>query len=122
MATAPPPPEVTLTVNSSGRFNSSTGSATISGTVTCTGGPIDFSFIDVSVRQVVGRFFIDGFGVIEGFTCDGTTQSWSVEVFGFNGTFRGGKALTVTFALACGTFFCGEGYEERVVQLKGGRK
>ena len=121
VAELPPPPEVDLTVNPSGRFNSKTGSATISGTVTCTGGPAEFSFIDVFVRQVVGRFFIDGWGFIEGFTCDGTTQPWSVEVFSFNGIFKGGKALSVTFAVACGQFSCGFDYQERVVQLKGGR-
>lgn len=117
----PPPPEITLTVNKFGTFNSQTGSATISGTVTCTGGPADFSFIDVFVRQVVGRFFIDGYGGVGGFTCDGATQPWSVEVFGYSGTFKGGKALSVSFAFACGTFLCGEGFEERVVQLKGAK-
>lgn len=121
VAEIPPPPEITLTVNRSGKFNSRTGSATISGTVTCTGGPADFSFIDVFVRQSVGRIFIDGFGFIEGFVCDGTTQPWSAEVFGQNGIFKGGKALTVTFAVACGQFLCGEGFDERVVQLKGGK-
>ena len=121
VAEIPPPPEITLTVNRSGRFNSKTGSATISGTVTCTGGPVDFSEIDVFVRQAVGRIFIDGFGFIEGFTCDGTTQTWSAEVFGQNGIFKGGKALTVTFAFACGQFLCGESFDERVVQLKGGK-
>ncbi len=121
VAVAPPPPEVTVTVNRTGRFNSRTGSATISGTVTCTGGPVDFSFIDVELRQAVGRFTIVGFGFIEGFACDGTTQVWSAEVFGFNGIFKGGKAVTVTFALACGTFQCGVDFQEHVVQLKGGR-
>ncbi|MEO5883905.1 MAG: hypothetical protein ABIQ58_00095 [Candidatus Limnocylindrales bacterium] len=118
----PPPPVVDITVNRSGTFNSATGSATISGTVTCTGGPAEFSFIDVSLRQQVGRFFVDGFGFIEGFVCDGTVQTWSVEVFGFNGTFRGGKGLAVTFAVACGQFLCGFDFEERVVQLRGGKK
>jgi hypothetical protein len=121
VATAPPPPELTMTVNRTGRFNSRTGSATISGTVTCSGGPVDFSFIDVFVRQVVGRIFIDGFGSVEGFTCNGTTQAWSAEVFGSNGLFKGGKALTVSFAFACGTFLCGEGFTEQVVQLRGGK-
>jgi hypothetical protein len=121
VATAPPPPEISLTVDRTGRFNPRTGSATISGTITCTGGPVDFSFIDVSVRQAAGRFFIDGYGSIEGFTCDGTTQAWSAEVFGSNGIFKGGKALTVSFAFACGTFLCGEGFVEQVVHLKGGR-
>lgn len=120
VAEAPPPPEVDITVNKTGRFNSATGSATISGTVTCTGGPAEFSFIEVFVRQAVGRFFVDGFGFIEGFTCDGTTQPWSAEVFGANGVFKGGKALSVSFAVACGQFLCGVDFEEHVVQLKGG--
>lgn len=122
VAELPPPPEVDLTVNKTGQFNSATGSATISGTVTCTGGPAEFSFIDVFVRQAVGRFFVDGYGFIEGFTCDGTTQEWSAEVFGFNGTFKGGKALSVAFAVACGEFLCGVDFEEHVVQLRGGRR
>jgi hypothetical protein len=121
VAEVPPPPVIDLTVNKTGQFNSKTGSATISGTVTCTGGPVDFSEIDVSVRQTVGRIFIDGGGFIEGFACDGSTQPWSAEVFGFNGKFKGGKALTATFAFACGTFLCGDGFQERVVQLKGGK-
>ena len=121
VAELPPPPEVHVTLDKSGRFNSKTGSATISGSVTCTGGPVDFSFIDISVRQAVGRIFIDGFGSIEGFTCDGTAQRWSAEVFGQNGIFRGGKALTVSFAVACGPFLCGLDFQERVVQLRGGR-
>lgn len=121
VAELPPPPVIDLTVNKSGRFNSRTGSATISGTVNCSGGPAEFSFIDVFVRQAVGRFYIDGYGFIEGFSCDGTTQAWSAEVFGFNGLFKGGKALAVSFAFACGTFLCGEGFVERVVQLKGGK-
>lgn len=122
VAELPPPPQVDLTVDKFGQFNAATGSATISGTVTCTGGPAQFSFIEVFVRQTVGRFFVDGFGFIEGFTCDGTTQEWSAEVFGFNGTFRGGKALSVSFGVACGDFLCGVDFEERVVQLRGGRR
>lgn len=119
VAEAPPPPEVALTVAPTGRFDSRTGAAIISGTVTCTGGPVDFSFIEVFVRQTVGRIFIDGFGFVEGFTCDGTTQAWSVEVFGQNGIFKGGKALSATFAVACGTFLCGIDYQEHIVQLRG---
>lgn len=122
VAEIPPPPEVTLTVNPRGTFNAHTGAATIRGTVTCTGGPADFSFIDVFVRQKVGRLFIDGEGFIEGFTCDGTTQSWSVDVFPFNGIFKGGRTATVTFALACGEFLCGEGFDESIVYLSSKKK
>ncbi len=118
VAVAPPPPELSLTVNPRGTFDSHTGSARISGTVTCTG-QAEFSFIDVFVRQKVGRMFIDGEGFIEGFACDGTTQAWSVDVFGFNGIFKGGRTVTLTFAVACGAFECGVGFDQSIVRLSG---
>jgi hypothetical protein len=118
VAEAPPPPELSLTVNPRGTFDPQTGGAVISGTVTCTG-VAEFSFIDVSVRQKVGRLFIDGYGFIEGFACDGTTQAWSADIFPFSGIFKGGRAITVTFAVACGTFSCGEGFDESIVTLSG---
>jgi hypothetical protein len=112
----PPPPDVSITVNKRGMFDAHTGGARVSGTVTCTG-DAEFSFIDVFMRQKVGRFFIDGEGFIEGFACDGSTQPWSVDIFPFNGVFKGGRTATVTFALACGQFLCGEGFQESVVYL-----
>lgn len=122
VAEVPPPPEVSVTVNPRGTFNSRTGSATIKGTVTCSNGPAEFSFIDVFMRQKVGRLFIDGGGSVEGFTCDGTTQPWSVDIFPFNGIFKGGRTATVTFAFACGEFLCGEGFDESVVSLSASKK
>jgi Family of unknown function (DUF6299) len=112
--TAPPPPTVDVTVDPVGHFTSA-GSAVISGTVTCEG-TADFTTIDVELRQRVGRFVITGFGST-GFVCDGTTQPWSVEVFGTNGTFKGGHAVAVTFAIACG-FECGTDFEEATVRLR----
>jgi hypothetical protein len=114
--TAPPPPEIDVTVDPIGQFDAQTGSATVTGTVTCTG-ESEFAFIDVQLRQTVGRFVISGFGSID-ITCDGTTQSWSVEVFPDNGLFKGGRAVAVTFALACGAFDCGEDFEEQTVRLR----
>jgi hypothetical protein len=112
----PPPPEVDVTVDPTGSFNSQTGSATVSGTVTCTG-QVDFSFLDVEVRQRVGRFVISGFGSTD-FICDGTTQSWSVEVFPSNGVFKGGQAVTVTFAVACGPIECAFDEQQTTVRLR----
>jgi hypothetical protein len=113
---APPPPTVDVTVDPVGHFNKS-GSATISGTVTCSG-EVEFTFIDVQLTQRVGRFSITGFGFVEGFVCDGTTQPWSVEVFGSNGLFKGGRAVAVTFAVACDAFSCGEDFEQTTVRLR----
>jgi hypothetical protein len=115
VAEIPPPPTVDVTVNPVGHFNKS-GTATISGTVTCSG-EADFSFIEVSLRQTVGRIFINGFGATD-FLCDGSTQPWSVEVFADNGIFKGGRTASVTVATSCGIFDCGTDFEETTVKLR----
>lgn len=114
--TAPPPPTVDVTVNPVAHFDKTTGSATVSGTVTCLGEAFD-TFIEVDLRQRVGRFFVTGFGGT-GFTCDGTTQDWSVEVFPDNGLFKGGQAASVTFAVACGVLDCGFDEEDATIKLR----
>lgn len=114
---ASPPPTIDVTVDPVGHFNNSSGSATISGTVTCSG-DVEFSFIEVELTQAVGRFSISGFGVVEDFVCDGTTQLWSVEVFGSNGQFKGGRAVAVTLAVACDAMGCSEDFEETRVMLR----
>jgi hypothetical protein len=113
---APPPPEIDVTVDPVGTFDPHTGSATISGTVVCSS-DAEFAFIDVELRQDVGRFVISGFGSVD-VVCDGTSQSWSVEVFGDNGLFKGGHAVAVTFALACGALDCGTDFDEQTVKLR----
>ena len=116
---APPPPTVDVTVNPIGQFNKLTGSATISGTLTCTGDAF-FTEVDVQLTQSVGRFTVTGFGIAfdEQPTCDGTAQPWSVEVIGSTGKFKGGHAASVTFAYACGSFDCGFDSEEQIVRLR----
>lgn len=116
--TAPPPPAIDITVNPTGTFNPKTGSATLTGTVTCTG-ESEFAFFELQLSQAVGRFIIRGFTGSD-VTCDGTTRPWTLEVLGDNGKFSGGKAVNVAFAFACGRFLCGEDFEETKVTLKGG--
>jgi hypothetical protein len=113
---APPPPTIDVTVDPIGRFTTS-GTATISGSVTCSG-DVEFSFVDVQMTQSVGRFSITGFGSVEDFVCDGTVQPWSVEVFPFNGLFRGGRAVVATFAVACDAFGCVEEFDETRIRLR----
>jgi hypothetical protein len=116
---APPPPTVDVTVNPLGQFNKLTGSATISGTLTCTGDAF-FTAVDIQLTQNVGRFTVTGFGNVfdEAPVCDGTAQPWSVEVFGQTGKFKGGRAVAVTFAIACGNFDCGFDEETTSVMLR----
>jgi hypothetical protein len=118
----PPPPMLDITVNRFGQVNAHTGVATISGTYTCTNG----DFIDVfgEARQNVGRLgtIVGFFGFSDSGTCDEAPHSWSADVFPESGKFAGGKAMTVTFAFACGPFECASGFVEQTVQLRGGPK
>jgi hypothetical protein len=115
----PPPPAVALTVNPIGHFNKVTGSATISGTLSCTGEAF-WASVEVQLTQNVGRFSITGWGYVsfDGVTCDGTTQPWVVEVFGSNGKFKGGRTASVAIAYACGGFDCGYAFKEQTVKLR----
>jgi hypothetical protein len=111
---APPPPDISLTVDPTATFDSRTGSATLTGTVTCSEGAS--AFIDITLSQRVGRFTIRGYGFAEA-TCDGTAQPWSAEVFGDTGLFKGGQAAASVFGQAC-SFDCGFTYEEVTVRLR----
>ena len=115
---APPPPELEVGVGKVGQFDARTGSATILGTVTCTGGD-EFSktFIDLQVSQSVGRFRINGQGFAT-FACDGETHEWAGEVFPADGKFAGGKASVRLFAFVCTESGCAELEDTATVTLR----
>lgn len=109
-----------FTVNPQGKVNTRTGVATISGKYTCSNS--DFIDVLVDAKQPVGRFLILGSGEFFTFgTCDGTSHTWSAQVYPQNGKFAGGKTMTVNNAYACGPFECAFGYAEQKVQLSGGK-
>lgn len=110
----PPPPDVDIAVDPVGSFDSRTGAATITGTITCSADAV--AFIEAQVRQAVGRFTVNGYGVTD-LLCDGTEQAWSMEVIGENGQFKGGKALSVAFGLAC-DLECNVDVEEATIRLR----
>lgn len=92
-------PDIELSLNRYGSFDSRTGAATVSGSITCSAGA-DFSiFVDAS--QKVGRGSVTGFGSVDG-TCDGTLQHWSIVVEANSGKFAGGKLETSVFGSAYG--------------------
>ncbi len=116
VSVAPPPPTVDLVVDPTARFDVATGAATVTGTISCDQ-PTWFGRIKGSLVQQVGRGQVrGGFGL--DVVCDGVPRKWQAVVSPFAGSrFAGGKAATVTFAVACGMVFCGLDYDERVVQL-----
>lgn len=111
----PPPPVLSLTVDPNGTFATS-GSATISGTVTCTG-VADFGAVNGQVTQTVGRFTINGF-FFTSFTCDGTTQPWTATTQSSSGKFAGGPATVQAFAFACNVGGCGQASATQQVRLR----
>jgi hypothetical protein len=114
---APPavPLSLAITVNGKGQVSRS-GVATISGTVSCSGG--DFLYLEVSLSQRVGRFIISG-GTETVMDCaDG---DWQLDVSGFNGLFAGGKADASVFAATCNDDDCAFDFADRTVQLSKGR-
>jgi hypothetical protein len=105
----PPAPEISaLTVDPVGHFTRQ-GSAFISGTVTCTAEAVEFSELDVTLRQTVGRVGIEGFGSGE-LVCDGASHAWSVEVVPFSGRFAGGRARADVDAFVCNVTDCADSF------------
>ena len=103
---APPPPEVSLSVDPVGSFDPKSGSATISGTATCSGVG-DFAGVNGALTQTVGRFTISGF-FFAPLTCDGVSHVWTAQVTSSNGKFGGGKATVQATAFGCGVLGCGQ--------------
>ena len=104
-----------FSVNSTATFHKD-GSATVSGTVTCSN--TDFVEIDIFLQQTVGRTRVQGFGGSFDTPCDGTSHSWSVDVSGDNGLFRGGKATASASAFACTFIDCAESDIQKTLNLK----
>jgi hypothetical protein len=113
---APPPPKIDVTIDPYAHLNPQAGSATVVGTVTCTG-QAEFAFLQTLLVQRVGRFTIIGYGYSD-VVCDGVTHPWSAEVVSENGKFSGGKAADATIAIACGMIMCSFDYEQRQVLIR----
>jgi hypothetical protein len=114
-------PTVGVTVDEVGAVDAKTGTASVSGTVTCTG---DVAFVDVSgtLRQRAGRVIVQGpifFQAIEPL-CDGSAIAWESPVRAPLGLFKGGNATASVSAFACTeNFDCAEETVEVEVALRG---
>ncbi len=108
---APPPVLLDFTIDRAS-VNAKTGVATLHMTVTCSdaGG---FVFVDVVLRQRIGRRIVRGFGFAE-IECAGTVPV-AMEIQGENGLFVGGRATVEAFA--CSDEECLEAFA--TVRLRG---
>ena len=114
---APPAPTVELTVDRSGTFTPS-GTAIISGTITCTG-DASFALIGIELSQRVGRFIVNGFGSAFLDECPTTATPWSISVSAQDASFRGGSAQVDASAFACGSVTCADDFVSQTVRLRG---
>lgn len=117
VSAAPPAPVLDLSVDRSGSFNSKTGSATVRGTLTCSGAEFGKNAMDIQISQTVGRFTLTAAGSTD-FICDGSAHPWSTELSTSAGRFSGGKASVSVFVSACGLFLCSNAEVDRVITLK----
>jgi hypothetical protein len=102
---APPPLEVTLTVDPVAKVSHQTGGALVSGTIACSGEGT--AFMEISLRQRVGRYVIRAFGFGES-PCGTEPTAWLAEVYPDNGILAGGKATGSIFLGACDDVQCAE--------------
>jgi hypothetical protein len=117
-----PDPISEFTVDSSGTFDKSSGSATVTGKITCSSNAY-FAFGSGQVAtDAHGRNAAIGempfFGVpLYGVTCDGTSHQWSLTEQPQSGLFKGGP-VTATVSVAACTFICASRNVTQTVTLK----
>lgn len=89
-------PKLTFSVDTNGRLDSSSGSATISGSYRCsteTPGNEFTVFVDAKQGKLTGHGDFNG-------PCDGTTHSWAAVVAPESGKFTSGTLQTSSFGVA----------------------
>ena len=115
LTVAPPPIELSFSIDPTGKVDKA-GVATLTGTMTCSR-DADFSDIQLSLRQPIGRFTIHGFGFADT-TCGPSGSPWFLQVSGDNGKFGSGKATADIFAEACDQFSCADISVSKSVRLR----
>ncbi|WP_437857025.1 hypothetical protein [Sorangium sp. So ce363] len=113
---APPPLDISVTIDPKASFDPATGVAVVSGTVTCSR-PVFVSYY-AELRQRVGGHseILGSFGT--GVPCDGETP-WSATVDPFLGFFKGGQADVTVYASAFDLGEYDEDMQQRNVILTG---
>jgi hypothetical protein len=112
----PPPPQLDISIDAVGTFDSRSGTATIRGTVDCSDG----NFVDGfgTIRQRVGRDFVTGEFSFSFEECS-QDMPWSATITG-SGVFAGGKATVNVSVFTCSPIDCVDDSTSRIVRLRGG--
>jgi len=113
--TTAPPSLDAFTVDPLAHF-SRDGSVTVSGSATCSGKPLAYTYLEVTLGQRDGRETVSASrGVTDGFACDGTEQTWTVTVQADSAYFRHGRATVQGLVQVCSFTKCdGTEFSERL--------
>lgn len=112
---APPSEDVSVSLNVAGaRFNRD-GSATVRGTVSCTGS--DWVELYAELSQQVGRFRIIGWG-FDYVDCSPDGTPFELNIQGITGSYGGGHAQLYVEAWTCGDEDCAFDFTETTVRLR----
>jgi hypothetical protein len=115
---APPPIDIELTVDPTGKVDLATGQATLSGTVLCSY-PTWVNLYGF-LKEKLNHLFISGdFGEISVY-CTGETAWTSPAISADNGLFKGGKASVDVTAYASNVFDFDEDNVAQTIKLGGG--
>ncbi len=101
---APPPLELTVTIDPNAKPGLKGSSLVVTGTLSCDR-EADFGEVDAYVRQTVGRFVTHGSG-FDLPACGPVPVAWAIEVPADNGKFNSGKTVVDVSAFACASFRC----------------
>jgi hypothetical protein len=93
------------------------GAATVAGVVSCSS-PIDYLYLEVSIRQRVGRTVIQGWGELEVVDCTAAGVPWSTRVPSEALAFGDEPATVYVATLVCGEWDCLTFEAERDVRMR----
>jgi hypothetical protein len=101
----PGSPSLVVNISRWASLDRGTNTATIRGSITCTeSNAVPEAFL--TVRQVLSRIFIEGYGGPDAGVCDGLPHRWSAQVIGQTGKFAYGPAAVFGDAFACNDVEC----------------
>jgi hypothetical protein len=113
-----PNPISAFSIDSTASFDKTSGSATVTGSITCPGGAFAFGSGQLSTDPHGRNAAITGptfFGSpLSALTCDGTPHPWSVTIAPQSGLFKGGPATATIDIGSCSLFCSSQNFSQQV--------
>jgi hypothetical protein len=109
-------PQVTIDIDRRATVDAA-GTATVTGVITCSA-PIDYLFLEVSLRQRVDRMIIQGYAELEVVECSTAGVPWSVRIGSYDFAFGAEPATVYVMAGVCDEWDCQIFETERDLRMR----